>query len=154
MDRDLRTLWCGNLSSRVTEDILYELFLQAGPLDEVKIPKDRDSRPRPFGFITFKHDESVNYAMELFRGISLYNKELQVDRKVRLPPEQPVQRPDIYITNCTGPIMNGIGMIPYSLLGAYAPPYASHNQHYGGPINMYPSNNRRNNPRRHPYHRN
>lgn len=24
----MRTLWCGNLSEKVTEEILYELFLQ------------------------------------------------------------------------------------------------------------------------------
>lgn len=28
MDDDIRTLWCGNLSDKVTENILYELFLQ------------------------------------------------------------------------------------------------------------------------------
>lgn len=33
MDRDLRTLWCGNLSNRVTEDILYELFLQVNKFE-------------------------------------------------------------------------------------------------------------------------
>ena len=27
-DEDIRTIWCGNLSDQVTEDILYELFLQ------------------------------------------------------------------------------------------------------------------------------
>lgn len=28
MDEEMRTLWCGNLSEKVTEEILYELFLQ------------------------------------------------------------------------------------------------------------------------------
>ena len=28
MDEDARTIWCGNLSEKVTEDVLYELFLQ------------------------------------------------------------------------------------------------------------------------------
>lgn len=27
-DEKMRTLWCGNLSSRITDEILYELFLQ------------------------------------------------------------------------------------------------------------------------------
>lgn len=27
-DEDIRTIWCGNLSTRITEEILYELFLQ------------------------------------------------------------------------------------------------------------------------------
>ncbi|XP_043286502.1 splicing regulator RBM11 isoform X2 [Venturia canescens] len=104
MSRDMRTLWCGNLSNRVTEDILYELFLQAGPLEEVKIPRDRDSRPRAYGFVTYKHDESVDYALELYKG--------------------------------------------------YPIPYASQDQMgYRGPVNMHPSNHRRNSSRNHPYHR-
>jgi RNA-binding protein 7 len=28
MEEDNRTVWCGNLSEKVTEEILYELFLQ------------------------------------------------------------------------------------------------------------------------------
>lgn len=28
MSEDMKTLWCGNLSDKVTEEILYELFLQ------------------------------------------------------------------------------------------------------------------------------
>jgi len=28
MDEDASTFYCGNLSEKVTEDILYELFLQ------------------------------------------------------------------------------------------------------------------------------
>lgn len=28
MEVDQRTVWCGNLSEKITEEILYELFLQ------------------------------------------------------------------------------------------------------------------------------
>ncbi|KYN18644.1 hypothetical protein ALC57_09040 [Trachymyrmex cornetzi] len=42
MDEDARTLYCGNLSEKVTEDILYELFLQSslheGFLDSPRPP--------------------------------------------------------------------------------------------------------------------
>ncbi|XP_069695561.1 RNA-binding protein 7 [Periplaneta americana] len=74
MDEDKRTVWCGNLSEKVTEEVLYELFLQAGPLEKVRIPKDRDGRQRNFGFITFKHECSVPYSVALFEGTSLFNK--------------------------------------------------------------------------------
>jgi len=75
MDDD-RTVWCGNLSEKVTEEVLYELFLQAGPLETVKIPKDNNGRQRNFGFITFKHVCSVPYSLALFEGTSLFNKVL------------------------------------------------------------------------------
>lgn len=73
---DNRTVWCGNLSEKVTEEVLYELFLQAGPLERVKIPKDSRGRQRTFGFITFKHACSVPYSLALFEGTSLFNKAL------------------------------------------------------------------------------
>ncbi|KAK9744587.1 RNA recognition motif [Popillia japonica] len=57
-----RTIFCGNLSSKVTEEILYELFLQAAPLEKVKIPLDKD----------------VPYAVDLMQGISLYQKKIIV----------------------------------------------------------------------------
>lgn len=30
IDADNKTLWCGNLAEQVTEELLYELFLQVG----------------------------------------------------------------------------------------------------------------------------
>lgn len=32
MDEDARTIWCGNLSAKCTDEILYELFLQVNYL--------------------------------------------------------------------------------------------------------------------------
>ncbi|XP_014612145.1 PREDICTED: RNA-binding protein 7 [Polistes canadensis] len=74
MDEDIRTLWCGNLSEQVTEDILYELFLQGGPIQKVAIPKDRDGKQRTYGFVTYKHVSSVSYALVLFNGTKLFNR--------------------------------------------------------------------------------
>ena len=37
----MRTLWCGSLSDKVDDRILYELFLNAGPLEKVTIPRDK-----------------------------------------------------------------------------------------------------------------
>ena len=31
-EEDERTLWCGNLSEKVTEELLYELFVQVSNL--------------------------------------------------------------------------------------------------------------------------
>ena len=76
------TLFVGNLDFCVTEEILYELFLQAGPLKRVKIPIDyRTKKPHKFGFVTFKHICSVNYAISLLNGIKLFNSNLAVSKK-------------------------------------------------------------------------
>ena len=35
------TLWCGNIDERVDEELLWELFLQAGPVVSLHMPKDK-----------------------------------------------------------------------------------------------------------------
>lgn len=79
-ERD-RTLWCGNMDSQVTENLLYELFIQAGPLENVRIPKDSSGRPRSYAFVTFKHPQSVGYALALMNGINLFGKSLKLQRR-------------------------------------------------------------------------
>ncbi|KAK7871632.1 hypothetical protein R5R35_001819 [Gryllus longicercus] len=81
MDEDSRTIWCGNLSENVSEEILYELFLQAGPLQSVRIPKSREGKQRAFGFVTYKHECSVPYALALFEGTELFRKELRLQSR-------------------------------------------------------------------------
>ncbi|KAL5019690.1 hypothetical protein ScPMuIL_002582 [Solemya velum] len=80
-----RTLWVGNLSDQVTEDILFELFLQvvgmAGPLNKVTIAKDKDGRSKSYAFIDFKHECSVPYTMKLMEGIKLFRKPLNLQAR-------------------------------------------------------------------------
>ncbi|KAJ8667166.1 hypothetical protein QAD02_008828 [Eretmocerus hayati] len=77
-DEDKRTIWCGNLHESVSEEILYELFLQGGPVQKVSIPKDRDGKQKTFGFVTYKHECSVPYALDLFDGTTLFNRQVHM----------------------------------------------------------------------------
>ncbi|XP_067275374.1 RNA-binding protein 7 [Pseudorasbora parva] len=73
-----RTLFVGNLDPQVTEEVIFELFLQAGPLIKVKIPKDNDGKSKQFAFVNFKHEVSVPYALNLLNGIRLYGRQLNI----------------------------------------------------------------------------
>lgn len=73
-----RTLFVRNLDQRVTEEILFELFLQAGPLIKTKIPKDSEGKQKTFGFAVYKHEVSVPYAMQLLNGTMLFGKSIHV----------------------------------------------------------------------------
>ncbi|KAM6400356.1 RNA-binding protein 7 [Rhynochetos jubatus] len=73
-----RTLFVGNLDPKVTEELIFELFHQAGPVVKVKIPKDRDGRPKQFAFVNFKHEESVPYGLSLLNGIKLYGRPMKI----------------------------------------------------------------------------
>ncbi|KAH9284196.1 RNA-binding protein 7 [Echinococcus granulosus] len=66
-----RTLYVSNIPPKATEILVYELFLQAGPVENVSL-KDG------YGFVTYEDEESVLYACSLFEGIRLYNYELKI----------------------------------------------------------------------------
>ncbi|KAG6445684.1 uncharacterized protein LOC115440598 [Manduca sexta] len=97
IEEDNKTLWCGNLSDQVNEELLYELFLQAGPLEKVRIARDKDGRQKNFAFITYCHEVSVPYALNLFRGTALFQRTLSLQCRARmalLPPRIRCYGPD------------------------------------------------------------
>lgn len=49
---------------KITEELLYELFLQADPLERVAIPKDNE-KIRFYALITYKYQASVPYALSV-----------------------------------------------------------------------------------------
>ncbi|XP_071665818.1 splicing regulator RBM11 isoform X1 [Patagioenas fasciata] len=51
---------------------------QAGPLTKVTICKDKEGKPKSFGFVCFKHKVSVPYAIALLNGIRLYGRPIKV----------------------------------------------------------------------------
>ncbi|NXJ69636.1 RBM7 protein, partial [Rostratula benghalensis] len=51
---------------------------QAGPVIKVKIPKDRDGKPKQFAFVNFKHEESVPYGLSLLNGIKLFGRPIKI----------------------------------------------------------------------------
>jgi len=81
-EEQLRTLWVGGLSDRVDEETLYELFVNAGPLQSVRIPLDRETKKqKPFAFVLFSHAESLPFAFELFRDVKLHGRPLRMQNK-------------------------------------------------------------------------
>ena len=162
MSEDTKTLWCGNLSDKVTEEILYELFLQAGPVENVTIPKDRNGKQRRFGFVTYKHVNSVSYALELFSGTSLFNRTLNISHRKNVELPQINNSPDNFIN-----FNNWLQLGQAIILGNYM----SHlNDSFGTNMILntdlqmtetnncsYNNENKNNNDRRsqrpHPYHR-
>lgn len=56
------------------------IFFQAGPLERVSIPKDGDKN-RQYAFITYKYQVSVPYALSVFSGTKLFNRELRLNNR-------------------------------------------------------------------------
>lgn len=60
------TVWVGDLDAQVTETLLWELMLQAGPVVNVYIPKDKVSGAHSgFGFVEFFGEEDAEYAIRV-----------------------------------------------------------------------------------------
>ena len=90
------TVYAGNLSDHVTEEILFELFSQCGPVVHLNIPRDRlTNHSNGYGFIEFSTPDDAKYASAIMNEIPLYgtpirtslcttNKEDEVDVGARL----------------------------------------------------------------------
>jgi RNA recognition motif-containing protein len=73
-------LYVGNLPYSVSENDLRRLFSQAGTVESVALPLDRETgRPRGFGFVQMANDEEADNAINMFNGYNLEGRQLRVN---------------------------------------------------------------------------
>lgn len=75
------TVYVGNLDSRVDRELLYELFVQAGPVSSIKLPKEKNitQEQLQYAFVRFENSEDMAYSCKLFDNkISLFGKTIKV----------------------------------------------------------------------------
>nr|CAG4635682.1 EOG090X0BVS [Artemia franciscana] len=75
------TIYVGGLDEKVNETLLWELFVQAGPVVNVHMPKDRVSMAHQgYGFIEFLGEDDADYAIKIMNMIKLYGKPIRVNK--------------------------------------------------------------------------
>ncbi|KAG8217195.1 hypothetical protein J3R82DRAFT_5278, partial [Butyriboletus roseoflavus] len=75
------TVYLGNLDERVSDAIIWELMLQAGPVVNVHLPKDRVSMAHQgYGFCEFLTEEDAEYACKIMNQIKLWGKPIRVNK--------------------------------------------------------------------------
>ncbi|KAK8864623.1 hypothetical protein IAR55_001873 [Kwoniella newhampshirensis] len=75
------TVYLGNLDERCTDALVWELMLQAGPVSNVFLPKDRISMSHQgFGFCEFMSEQDAEYAVKIMNQIKLYGKPIRVNK--------------------------------------------------------------------------
>ncbi|VVD04699.1 unnamed protein product, partial [Leptidea sinapis] len=75
------TIYVGGLDDRVSESLLWELFVQAGPVVNVHMPKDRVTQTHQgYGFVEFMGEEDADYAIKVMNMIKLYGKPVRVNK--------------------------------------------------------------------------
>lgn len=75
------TAYVGNLDPQASEELLWELFVQAGPVVNVYVPKDRVTNlHQGYGFVEFRSEEDADYAIKVLNMIKLFGKPIRVNK--------------------------------------------------------------------------
>ncbi|GAA5969998.1 hypothetical protein JCM11641_000226 [Rhodosporidiobolus odoratus] len=75
------TVYVGNLDERASDALVWELMLQAGPVANVHLPKDRISMTHQgYGFCEFLTEDDAEYACKIMNQIKLYGKPIRVNK--------------------------------------------------------------------------
>lgn len=75
------TVYVGNLDDKVTEELLWELMLQAGSVINVHMPRDKVTNTHQnYGFVEFRTEECAEYALKVMNMVQLYGKVVRVKK--------------------------------------------------------------------------
>ncbi|EIE23928.1 RNA-binding domain-containing protein [Coccomyxa subellipsoidea C-169] len=75
------TVYVGNLDVQLSEELVWELFVQSGPVVNVYLPKDRvTSQHQGYGFVEFKSEDDADYAIKILNMIKVYGKPIRVNK--------------------------------------------------------------------------
>lgn len=75
------TVYVGNLDDRVTEELLWELMLQAGSVCNVHMPRDKvTGSHQNYGFVEFRTEECAEYAVKVLNMVQLFGKAIRVKK--------------------------------------------------------------------------
>jgi splicing factor 3B subunit 4 len=75
------TCYVGNIDEKTTDEILWELMLQAGNVMNVHMPKDKvTGKHQGYGFVEFRSEDDADYAIKVISMIKLYGKPLKVNK--------------------------------------------------------------------------
>ncbi|KZL49988.1 RNA-binding protein [Nodularia spumigena CS-586/05] len=75
------SIYVGNLSYRVTEDDLTQVFSDYGTVKRVQLPTDRETgRARGFGFVEMESEAAEQAAIEALDGAEWMGRAMKVNK--------------------------------------------------------------------------
>lgn len=75
------TCYVGNIDLQANEELIWELCVQAGPVVNVYLPKDRVTNDhQSYGFVEFRSEEDADYAIKILNMVKLFGKPLRVNK--------------------------------------------------------------------------
>jgi splicing factor 3B subunit 4 len=77
------TCYVGGLEARVTEELLWELFTQVGPVASVFVPRDKvTEQHHNYGFVEFRQERDAEYACRVLNLVRLFGAPLRVNKSL------------------------------------------------------------------------
>jgi RNA recognition motif-containing protein len=74
-------LYVGNLPYTASEDEIRRLFEQAGSVDSVYLPTDRQTgQPRGFGFVEMTNNSDAENAIRTYDGYTMGGRQIRVNQ--------------------------------------------------------------------------
>ncbi|KAJ8609321.1 hypothetical protein CTAYLR_009109 [Chrysophaeum taylorii] len=75
------TCYVGNLDEQLSEELLWEMMLQAGPVVNVHMPRDKvTGSHQGYGFVEFRSEEDADYALKVMNMVKLFGKPIRVNK--------------------------------------------------------------------------
>lgn len=79
-DKD-STIYVGNIAEEISDALIWELFVQAGPVVNVHLPKDRVTQTHQgYGFVEFANEHDADYAVNCMNQTRLKGKPIRVNK--------------------------------------------------------------------------
>lgn len=73
-------LYVGNLPYSATDEDIRRLFSQAGTVESISLPTDRQTgQPRGFGFVDMASSQEADNAIRMFDGYTMDGRQLRVN---------------------------------------------------------------------------
>ncbi|PSC72717.1 Splicing factor 3B subunit 4 [Micractinium conductrix] len=78
------TCYVGNIDPQANEELIWELCVQAGPVVNVYMPKDRvTNEHQGYGFVEYRSEEDADYAIKVLNMVKVYGKPLRVNKSAQ-----------------------------------------------------------------------
>ncbi len=75
------TIYVGNVDARIDEELMWELMVNAGPIQTVNLPKDKITGVHMgYAFVEFKNEEDAEYAIKIMNMIKIFGKPIRCSK--------------------------------------------------------------------------
>jgi splicing factor 3B subunit 4 len=125
------TVYIGNLDERVTDNLVWELMLQAGRIVNVHLPKDRVTQTHQgYGFVEFISEEDAEYAARIMNQVRLYGKPIRVNKASADKQKTVEVGAELFVGNLDPMVTEQVLYETFSRFGSLiAAPKVCHNSH-------------------------